>query len=176
MSRRLIPFFAGLVLLALGCAALNAANPRYGHGRGPAPVPKRVPRPVPADPRMGTLAWPVVGRLVSRFGLQVDPKYGTKTKNLGVDIVCAKGCPVKAALAGRVSYSDRFMGYGLTVIIDHGDRLHSIYAGLSESRVAVGRQVERGETIAFAGDTLQFQVRKEGQSQDPEAWLGSPPR
>jgi len=174
MSRRFSRVAAALLPLVLGCAAFNATNPRFG--RRTAPAARPAARPVPADPRMGTLAWPVVGRVVGRFGVQVDPKYGTKTKNLGVDIACAKGSPVKAALAGKVSYSDRFMGYGMTVIIDHGDRLHSIYAGLSESRVAVGRQVERGETIAFAGDTLQFQVRREGQSQDPEAWLGNQSR
>jgi septal ring factor EnvC (AmiA/AmiB activator) len=161
---------AGL-LLAAGCSLFNAANPRFGHHRVVS-VDRPAGRPVPADPRMGTLAWPVVGRVVGRFGVQVDPRYGTKTKNRGIDIASARGVPVKAALAGKVSYSDKFMGYGQTVIIDHGDRLHSIYARLAESRVTVGRQVERGEIIAIGGDTLQFQVRKEGQSQDPELWLG----
>lgn len=175
MTPRPALLVVGAVLLCSSCSLFNTANPRFARGAAPQRV-EPVPRAPRADPRMGTLAWPVAGTVVGRFGVKVDPKYGTKTKNLGVDIACAKGAPVKAALAGRVSYSDRFMGYGQTVIIDHGDRLHSIYAGLSESRVTVGRQVTRGETIAFAGDTLQFQVRMDGQSQDPETWLEPGPR
>ncbi len=126
---------------------------------------------VPPDPRQGKLSWPAVGSVVGTFGLLVDPTYGTKTKKLGVDIKCARGAPVKAVYDGKVSFADRFMGYGRTVIVDHGDRLHSIYSRLEEIRVSVGTRVERGDVLAFAGDTLHFQVRKAGQSVDPEQWL-----
>ena len=123
------------------------------------------------DPRQGKLGWPTPGRVVGTFGLKVDPKYGTKTKSLGIDIVGAPGTPVKATEAGKVSFADQFMGYGRTVIVDHGDRLHSIYSRLSEIRASVGDHVTRGEVLAFSGDTLHFQIRKGGQSVDPQLWL-----
>jgi len=122
---------------------------------------------------MGKLGWPVPGEVVGRFGVRVDPKYGTKTKNLGVDIDCAEGVPVKASYPGKVSYADRFMGYGRTVIVDHGERLHTIYAGLAEVRVSVGTQVQKGAVLAYSADSLQFQVRKDGQAEDPCSWLES---
>ena len=166
-------FCAGLLVLAAGCGALYAVNPRHGRKAARPTAVRQVAAP-PAevkDPRQGKLAWPAVGGVVGTFGLVVDPTYGTRTKKLGLDIQCAKGSPVKAAYDGRVSFADQFMGYGRTVIVDHGDRLHSIYSKLDEIKVSVGMRVKQGDIIAFSGDTLHFQVRMAGQSVDPQQWL-----
>ncbi len=166
--RRLV---IAVFLLATGCAGLYSSNPRYGHKKT---HPRLRPKPAPvhiADKRKGRLRWPVVGKVTGTYGIKVDPKYGTKTKNLGLDIACAPGSPVKAVAAGRVSFADHFMGYGKTVILDHGERLHSIYSKLEEIKVSVGARVAKGEVIAFAGDVLHFEVRKEGKSEDPGKWL-----
>jgi septal ring factor EnvC (AmiA/AmiB activator) len=162
---------AGL-LLGAGCAGLYARGPRYARSRRPGTAGRTEERPaVAADERQGRLGWPVVGTVVQSFGVRVHPKYGTKTKSQGLDIACAKGSPVKASYDGRVSFAESFMGYGRMVIVDHGEQLHSIYSRLSEIRVSVGTLVRKGETIAFAGDTLHFEVRKAGKSHDPELWL-----
>jgi murein DD-endopeptidase MepM/ murein hydrolase activator NlpD len=113
----------------------------------------------------------VPGSVTAGFGVVLDPKYGTKTKRLGIDIACAAGVPVKAAHPGKVSFSDRFMGYGVTVIVDHGQRLHTIYSRLREVTVSVGRDVQEGQVLGYTTDTLHFQVRMAGQSVDPEQWL-----
>ena len=161
-----------------GCGAMYAVNPRFSGRhvkRRPRKTPTVVTKPVtkPRDPRAGKLGWPVPGPVVGNYGVVVDPRYGTKTRKLGIDIDCATGAPVKAAYPGRVSFSDKFMGYGRTVIVDHGDRLHSIYSRLKELKASVGAQVRKGEIIGYADDTLHFQVRKEGKSVDPRAWLGN---
>ena len=161
-----------------GCGAMYAVNPRFSRRevkRRPRGKTVTVTRPVirPKDPRAGKLGWPVSGPVVGTYGVVVDPKYGTRTRKLGIDIDCARGAPVKAAYPGRVSFSDKFMGYGRTVIVDHGDRLHSIYSRLKELKVSVGTQVRKGEIIGYADDTLHFQVRKEGKSVNPQAWLGN---
>ncbi len=158
-----------------GCGCLYSARPRYSGQKVPSrpgrPKPVK-PRSVPVlDKRQGKLAWPAVGPVVGTFGVVVDPTYGTKTKKLGLDIKTAKGGPVKAVYDGRVSFADRFMGYGRTVIVDHGDRLHSIYSRLSEIRVSVGDEVKKGEAVAFSGDTLHVQIRKGGKSVDPHPWF-----
>lgn len=162
---------AAVVLLAAGCGCLYTASPRYSRGKAE-PREREMRKPVPVrDARQGRLGWPVVGRVTETFGVKVNPKYGTKTKSLGIDIACAKGSPVKAVFGGKVSFADRFMGYGKMVIVDHGNRLHSICSRLEEIRVSVGDQVAKGAIIAFARDTLHLEVRKQGKSVDPEQWL-----
>ncbi|MEO0082442.1 MAG: peptidoglycan DD-metalloendopeptidase family protein [candidate division WOR-3 bacterium] len=159
----------GLLLLAAGCPSFYANSPRF-HRRAAVEKP---PVKAGTDLRQGRLAWPVVGTIVQGYGVRVDPVYATKTNSLGIDIVCASGAPVKATEAGQVSFADRFMGYGKMVIVDHGNRLHSLYSRLSDIKVTVGSKVARGEIIGFASDTLHFEVRKEGRAVDPEQWLGS---
>ncbi|MFO7675058.1 MAG: peptidoglycan DD-metalloendopeptidase family protein [bacterium] len=167
---------AGALVTMAGCPALYASRPRFS-GRAAPARPQRPARPAPkpvvkpADPRQGKLSWPVPGAVAAGFGVVVDPRYGTKTRKLGVDITCGSGAPVKAAYAGRVSFVDEFMGYGMTVIVDHGGRLHTIYARLKEASATVGNTVREGEVVGYAADTLHFQVRMEGQSVDPERWL-----
>ncbi|HDQ99200.1 MAG TPA: hypothetical protein ENN51_02795 [candidate division WOR-3 bacterium] len=157
---------------ALNCSSLYTTRPRFSRrAAAPRPVPTVTPPVKPADPRQGKLSWPAPGPVAAGFGPVVDPKYGTTTRRLGVDIACASGTPVKAAYPGRVSFADRFMGYGMTVIVDHGERLHTIYSRLKELSVSVGREIKDGEVLGYAADTLHFQVRMEGQSADPQLWL-----
>jgi len=162
------------LLLLAGCAAFYAASPRYARTAQPrsAVAPRR---PAPARPitdkRQGKLGWPAVGTLCARFGLKIDTLYGTKTHVQGIDIACARGAPVRAAYEGRVSFAERFMGYGNMVILDHGERLHSVYSRLDSIAVAVGAKLSRGQTVGFVKDTLHFEVRKEGKSSDPLDWL-----
>jgi len=63
------------------------------------------------------------------------------------------------------------MGYGRMVILDHGNRVHSIYSRLSEVKVKVGGKVAKGGVIAMSEDTLHFEFRVGGKSVDPLEWL-----
>jgi septal ring factor EnvC (AmiA/AmiB activator) len=167
-----------LVLGAPGCATLYTGEPRYGGGRLVAkPKPSSKPaatkpaqRP-PADKRRGVLPWPAQGPVVTQFGSVIDPKYKTVTKSSGIDILTKNGSPVLAVDSGKVSFADIFMGYGRMVILDHGNRSHSIYSKLSDVKVKVGATVPKGGAIALSGDTLHFEFRVGGKSVDPLEWL-----
>jgi murein hydrolase activator len=174
----LLALAALLVLISAGCPVMYTGDPRYARGKQP-PKPKLKPKPVAAKPipkpaadkRRGTLPWPALGPVVTQFGTIIDPKYKTATKNSGIDIATTSGGSVLAVDSGKVSFADMFMGYGRMVIIDHGNRCHSIYSKLSDVKVKVGATVARREAIALSGDTLHFEFRVGGKSVDPLDWL-----
>ena len=178
-ARKNLLALAVLALVVVSrCAALYTVDARYARGK---PQPKPKPKPSPgatkptpkpiANKQKGTLPWPVQGEVVTRFGTIVDPKYGTVTKSTGVDIATKSGSPVLAVDSGKVSFADIFIGYGRMVILDHGNRCHSIYSRLSDVKVKVGANVARGSTIALSGDTLHFEFRVGGKPVDPLDWL-----
>lgn len=158
------------------CAPLYTTQPRYRRGRqtiqqktvSPARV---VPSGHPMDAYRGRLSWPVTGTVISGFGLQVDPKYGTKVKNSGIDISCPKGSPVRAVWEGTVSYADVFMGQGLMVILEHGGGYYSVYSRLSEFRVRAGEKVKSGAVLGLSGELVHFELRIGGKAVDPLEWL-----
>jgi septal ring factor EnvC (AmiA/AmiB activator) len=176
-TRRCLLILGALVLLAAGgCSVLHTIDPRYARGRTqpnqkPKPAATRPAQKPSADARRGVLPWPVQGQVVTQFGTVVDPKYGTVTKSTGIEIVTKSGGQVHAVDSGKVSFADIFMGYGRMVILDHGQRVHSIYSRLSEVKVKVGDKVAKGSTIALSGDTLHFEFRVGGKSVDPLDWL-----
>jgi septal ring factor EnvC (AmiA/AmiB activator) len=173
-KRNLLALAVLALLVVSRCAVLYTAVPRYARSK-PRPKPKPTatkpgPKRVPVEGK-GTLPWPVQGQVVTQFGNIVDPRYGTVTKSSGIDILTKSGSPVLAVDSGKVSFADIFIGYGRMVIIDHGNRSHSIYSKLSDVKVKVGAFVARGATIAVSGDTLHFEFRVGGKSVDPLEWL-----
>jgi len=88
------------------------------------------------------------------------------------------GMPVQAVAYGRVAYADWLRGYGMMLIVDHGDGFMTLY-GQNQSLIAeVGDWVAPGEVVALAGNTggnsapgLYFQIRHGGQPVDPAAWV-----
>lgn len=160
----------------LNCAPFYTTQPRYRRGRqtvrqktvSPARV---VPSGHPMDTYRGRLSWPVTGTVISGFGLKVDPKYGTKVKNSGIDISCARGSPVRAVWEGMVSYADFFMGQGLMVILEHGGGYYSVYSRLGEVRVRAGERVKSGAVLGISNELLHFELRIGGKAVDPLEWL-----
>lgn len=88
------------------------------------------------------------------------------------------GMPVQAVAYGRVAYADWLRGYGMMLIVDHGDGFMTLY-GQNQSLIAeVGDWVAPGEVVALAGNTggnsapgLYFQIRHDGQPVDPAGWV-----
>ena len=68
-----------------------------------------------------------VGWISSAFGRRLDPFTNQKAFHRGIDISAPRGTPIHATADGKVKFSGRNGGYGLTVRIDHGnwDRLTS---------------------------------------------------
>lgn len=143
--------------------------------------------PPPADvapPRVGfgslrgRLPWPTDGKIVSAFGPQVHPRFGTRTFRNGVDIEAVEGSEVTAVYAGNVVYTGWFKGYGNLIILDHGHDYYTLYAHVGEILVKEGDDVRQGQRIASVGDTgslagprLYFEVRFQGKPLDPADWL-----
>jgi septal ring factor EnvC (AmiA/AmiB activator) len=135
---------------------------------------------VPIAAFRGTLPWPVAGRVRSTFGRHKHPRFDTYTVQNGVEIEAPAEAPVHAVHDGRVVFADRFRGYGLMIVLDHGGKHHTLYAHLAESRVSVGDEVKEGQLLGLAGDGageapgVYFEVRFQGQPEDPADWLRRP--
>jgi septal ring factor EnvC (AmiA/AmiB activator) len=126
----------------------------------------------------GRLLWPADGKVVSEYGAQIHPRFGTKTFKNGIDIGVPEGTNIVAVFGGHVLYTGWFRGYGNLIIVDHGGEYYTLYAHAAEVRVKEGDEVKQGQPIATVGDTgslqgplLYFEVRHAGKPQDPAQWL-----
>lgn len=126
----------------------------------------------------GALEWPVQGKVIERFGRQRNPKFATYTVNNGLKIEAVPGTPVRAVFQGTVLFSQWFKGYGNLIILDHGNRVFSLYGNLKQSGVAVGDRIATGQPIAGVGESedaasghLYFEVRNDNRPEDPQKWL-----
>ncbi len=126
----------------------------------------------------GSLAAPVSGRVVERFGRQVDRDFQTETFRSGIVYDAARGEPVRAVAGGNVRFAGWFRGYGRMVILDHGGQYFTVSGHLDELSVAVGDVVEAqerigtvGETGSLSGPRLYFEVRQGAKALDPDDWL-----
>jgi len=115
--------------------------------------------------------WPVEGDVVGQFG-----EGGSITA--GIDIAGQKGQPVKAAGPGIVVYAGSGVrGYGNLILLKHNNQFLSAYAHNETLNVKENDVVEAGEVIATMGDSdaedvrLHFEVRKDGQPQNPLEFL-----
>ncbi|WP_425600804.1 murein hydrolase activator EnvC family protein [Frateuria edaphi] len=111
----------------------------------------------------GNLPWPATGPVVS---------YGN-----GVLIKADDGSEVHAVARGRVVYAAFLRGYGLLVILNHGDGWLSMYGNNESLLHSVGDQVEVGEAIGTASPTtgvntgVYFELRHKNKPVDPRGWL-----
>lgn len=134
------------------------------------------PRPAPASgPSVGGAGWPVDGRLLAGYGATMPD--GRKSQGLLVG--AAAGTSVRAAAAGTVVYAEWMSGYGLILIIDHGDGHMSLYAHNETLLREAGDAVAAGDPVATVGSSgghgqpaLYFELRRGGKPIDPRGWLG----
>jgi murein DD-endopeptidase MepM/ murein hydrolase activator NlpD len=122
----------------------------------------------------GRLKWPCDGSVVSGFGFRTHPISGTRRMHTGVDISCANGAPISAAGDGVVTEAGWRGGYGLAVVIDHGDGLATLYGHQSRIAASGGQRVGTGEVIGYVGSTgystgphLHWEVWVNGNPVDP---------
>jgi murein DD-endopeptidase MepM/ murein hydrolase activator NlpD len=122
-------------------------------------------------------AWPVRGRLSSRFGMRRGRPHE------GIDVAAARGTPIYAAESGRVIHSGRLGSYGKVVIVKHAGAFRTVYAHASKLHVRKGQFVERGQKLAEVGTTgrstgphVHFEIRRSTSPRDPLAFLPGPKR
>jgi murein DD-endopeptidase MepM/ murein hydrolase activator NlpD len=144
----------------------------------PAPSPasfERTPRNAGEAPaRQGRFAWPVLGQVVTRYGLQADGR-----RLDGVEIAAQEGAPIGAAAEGDVVYAGSDVpGYGALVLVRHADGYVTAYGYARRALVREGQHVRASQTLAEVGRAADgralvlFQVRQGAQAIDPAPLLG----
>jgi len=149
---------------------------RAAQAKAPAPVSPKAPRTANADKHR--LPWPADGQVLTRFGMQRHPQFGTMVFRRGVEISVREGETVRSVGDGLVAYADWYKGYGKLMIIEHGQGFYTLYGNLSRLDLNKGDRVVKGQAIGLAGDTgslkgakLYFEIRQNGEAQDPLTWL-----
>lgn len=127
----------------------------------------------PFASQKGTLAWPTSSKMTTRF----NSARNTGIRWQGVRFKNRFDDPVRTIYHGRVVFADWLRGYGLLVIIDHGENYMSLYAHNNSLSVEEGQWVEPNAMIARAGNTggqeepgLYFEIRHQGEPQNPANW------
>ena len=140
-----------------------------------ADIPKQLSGAEPFASQRGRLAWPVAGaKVATAFGSTDE----SGRRSSGLLLTAKTGTAVHAVSHGRIVFADWLRGYGLMIIVDHGDGYLSLY-GCNETLLKdVGDWVNAGETIATSGASggqktpgLYFEMRAKGQAVDPKGWL-----
>ena len=120
------------------------------------------------------LPWPARGKVVGAYG---ESMAGGKLRRNGIIIQASPEDPVQAVHYGRVVFANWLRGFGLLLIIDHGDGYMSLYGHNGGLVKSVGDWVSAGETIAVAGEGggnprgMYFEVRHNGKPINPGQWL-----
>ena len=122
----------------------------------------------------GKFLWPTVFQSISGSNFTAS--------HPGVDFAVPTGSPVYAVDAGLVifaGWSD--LGYGNTIVIDHGNGYKTLYAHLSQVSEYCGAVVTAGKVIGLSGSTgnssgphLHFEVRVPGGYLNPLKVLPTP--
>ncbi|MEB3261180.1 MAG: M23 family metallopeptidase, partial [Cyanobacteriota bacterium] len=118
---------------------------------------------------MPTLGYPInqAPIEVSRFGMRWSESRGAWRMHTGLDLIVTEGTPVLAAATGTVRLVEEVSGYGLTVLVDHGQGWQTLYGHLFEIAVQPGETVHRGQPLGRVGESgrastphLHFEIRR----------------
>lgn len=127
----------------------------------------------PISQLKGRLPMPINGRIVQAFGSNRNISY-----RKGWLIAAQAGEYVRSVHHGRVVFADWLRGYGLVLILDHGQGYLSLYAHNQSLLRDVGSWVNHNDIVATAGSSgggdqsaLYFEIRYKGNAQDPAVWI-----
>lgn len=186
-------------------AAPRTALPQPALPHPADPLPER-PGPVPKQVAVGDLTpatavaargigdgaatgWqhPLADEVIEQapWGWRWSAERGSWRMHTGVDLIVAEGTPVHAAAGAVVLLAEPVAGYGLTVLLDHGDGWQTLYAHLRDLAVQPGQRLHRGEVLGWVGQTgrattphLHLELRRRGQggmeALDPQPLLQAP--
>jgi septal ring factor EnvC (AmiA/AmiB activator) len=139
-----------------------------------ADIPKDIAGAEPFAQLRGRLNWPVRGKVVSGFGA----KESEDRVSRGIVIAANESSEVHAVSHGRVVFADWMRGFGLLLIVDHGDGYMSLYGQNETLLKDVGDWVGANEIVASSGVTggqkspgVYFELRAQGKPVDPRGWF-----
>ena len=128
----------------------------------------------PFGTQKGKLSWPTPGPIIAKYG---SPRNIGKLKWQGVVIRSRDGEEVRSISYGRVAFADWLQGFGMLVIVDHGDGYMSLYGYNQSVLKETGDWIEAGEVIATVGNSggqdnpgLYFEIRHNGKPVNPVKW------
>jgi len=157
-------------------AKAAAARERAGDDGSRTTTRSRKPVNVASAPpvQVGGLGWPLSGTLLAGFGNRMpDGRAST-----GMLIAAPAGTTVKAVADGSVVFAEWMTGYGMILIVDHGNGYMSLYAHNDALLRNAGDRVKRGDAVASVGNSggqgrpgLYFELRRNGQPVNPNTWL-----
>jgi len=96
---------------------------------------------------------PVEGTVTGAFGSKRILNGQPRSQHSGEDIAAPLGAPVKAANDGIVRLMDDQFFSGISVILDHGLGLFTMYFHLDSATVKEGARVKRGDVIGTVGQS-----------------------
>lgn len=134
-----------------------------------------------SDRDLGTLDWPLDGKLVYTFGRAAGPGQ-TTIRYTGIGIAAPVGTPVRAVAQGVVDIAGFNGLWGPMVVLNHGGGFYTVYAHLSRLDIVQGTRVSRGQQIGLSGGEgteegphIEFQIRQGENGSpialDPLNWL-----
>ena len=133
------------------------------------------------DPRQswdGEFIQPVTGEISMLFGTQEYINRQKRGQHRGLDIAVPTGTRVAAANNGRVVFARQLAAFGGTIVIDHGQGVHTLYFHLSKFLSSVGQKVNKGEIIALSGSSgvtsgphLHWGLSVHNLRVDPTQWI-----
>ncbi len=125
----------------------------------------------------GTFLWPLPSTtlVTSEYG----PRWGTTHEGMDISGYNVYGADIIASDGGTVTYSaSDNSGYGMNIVIDHGNGFQTHYAHCSTLYVSEGEQVYAGQVIGAVGSTgnstgphLHFEIIVNGEKVNPRLYL-----
>ncbi|NLM43261.1 MAG: M23 family metallopeptidase [Clostridiales bacterium] len=137
------------------------------------------------EPKVETMIAPVFGTICLDFSdtqLVYSKTLDMWTTHDGIDIKAEEGSQVRAVMDGVISEITNDPQWGMTIAIDHGGGVTTIYSNLSTlDMVTLGQEVKKGDVISGVGRTaiieiaeephLHFEIMKDGKNLDPKIYL-----
>lgn len=125
------------------------------------------------------LGLPYQGSITSTFGHRENPfGDGDIETHKGLDIQGPLGAQVKAMAKGSVTFAGLKGGFGNCIVLNHGNGFETLYGHLSKILVSPGEQIDIGQQIGNIGSTgrstgphLHYEIHKDGQKINPQAFL-----
>ncbi len=126
----------------------------------------------------GRLLWPIAQtKILQPYGASMA---GGRLQSTGIVMRAKMGDPVRAIFPGKIIFANWLNGFGLLVIVQHGQNYMTLYGRNQSLYVKKGEEVSAGEVIATAGNsggfdspTLYFEIRYQGKPLNPARWLSS---
>jgi murein hydrolase activator len=126
----------------------------------------------------GQLPSPVQGVLKKSYGYIQDDTYLYRLAHKGLFFQTAHDAEVRSVFGGQIAYAERIPGYGLSLVVDHGDHYYTVYSHMVALKAKVGESVQAGTALGVAGGAspwfgngLYFEIRHFSDAIDPATWL-----